>query len=30
MKQFGKSRSEAAADVAKFMILRAGNLCGGG
>ena len=30
MKQFGKSRSEAAADVAKFMIWRAGNLCGGG
>jgi hypothetical protein len=30
MKQFGKSRSEAAADVAKFMIWRGGNLCGGG
>ena len=29
MKQLGESRSQATADVTKFMVWRAGSLCGG-
>ena len=30
MKQFGMTRSEATMDVARFMVWRTGQLCGGG
>jgi hypothetical protein len=30
VKQFGMTRTDAAAEVAKFMIWRTGSLCGGG
>jgi len=29
MKQLGESRAQATAEVTKFMVWRAGNLCGG-